>query len=200
MKVCSLFSGIGGFELGMLNAHLDIDIVFASEKNKHAASIYKNHFGDDVLYGDITKINASDVPDHDLLCGGFPCQDVSIAGKRAGLAGERTGLFFDVIRILREKKPKYILLENVKGLLSSNGGWDFARVLLELDELGYICEWQVLNTANFGCPQDRRRVFIVGYPATLRASGFKVFPLRENEKLYNTSGGIRKKYAKLVHV
>ncbi|WP_321418149.1 DNA (cytosine-5-)-methyltransferase [uncultured Methanomethylovorans sp.] len=188
MRVCSLFSGIGGFELGISWADPHLEVVFASEKDKHARKVYANHFGGSVLHGDIKQINASDVPDHDLLCGGFPCQDVSIAGKRAGLAGARTGLFFDLIRIVREKQPKCLLLENVKGLLSSNEGWDFARILIELADLGYFCEWQVLNTANFGCPQDRRRVFIVGYLATSGRSRSKVFPLRENEKIHNTSG------------
>jgi len=187
LKVCSLFSGIGGFELGISRAVPGAEFVFASEKDKHASKVYKKHFGGDVLHGDITEIDESDVPRHDLMCGGFPCQDVSIAGKRAGLAGERTGLFFDLIRILREKKPKYLLLENVKGLLSSNGGWDFARILIELEDLGYSCQWEVLNTANFGCPQDRRRVFIAGHLTTSRRSEFKVFPLRENEELHNKS-------------
>ena len=178
IKIASLFSGIGGFEKGILKAIPDAKIVFSSEIDKYARQIYKKNYGVEP-HGDITKIKASSIPDHDILCGGFPCQDVSIAGKRKGLCGARTGLFFDIIRILHEKQPRIVFLENVKGLLSSNNGWDFARILIELEDAGYECEWQVLNTKAF-LPQNRERVFIIGHLTEPGRSGSKIFPIGES--------------------
>ena len=179
IKIPSLFSGIGGFEKGIQQAadklNIDIEYVFASENDKYARQIYRKNFGVEP-HGDITKIKASDVPDHDILCGGFPCQDVSIAGKREGLCGARTGLFYDIIRILRKKQPELVFLENVTGILSSNGGWDFAKILIELEDAGYSCEWQVLNTKAF-LPQTRKRVFIIGHLTGSERSGRKIFPI-----------------------
>jgi len=186
VKVVSLFSGIGGFEKGMLQANPDTEIVFASENDKYARQIYTKQFGGEHLHGDITKINEADVPNHDILCGGFPCQDVSIAGKRTGLCGARSGLFFEIIRILREKQPNLVFLENVAGLLSCNRGWDFAKVLIELEKVGYDCEWQVCNSKNHGVPQNRERVFIIGHLARPERSRSKIFPIRESGKLLNT--------------
>lgn len=192
IKIASFFAGIGGFEKGIQQASdkigIETEFVFASEIEKNARTIYTSHFGGEHLHGDIKEINAADVPDHDILCGGFPCQDVSIAGKRAGLFGERTGLFFELIRILRVKQPQYVLLENVKGLLSSNGGWDFARVIIELENAGYTCEWQVLNAANFGLAQNRKRVFIIGHLGTPGRSGSQILPFREDDQAYNQTG------------
>ena len=187
IKYVSLFSGIGGFEVGINRVDPDAECVFASEIDKHARVIYQNHFGGDYLNGDLIEIDEANVPEHDILCGGFPCQDVSIAGKRAGLQGERTGMFFELLRIVREKQPRIVFLENVKGLLSSNGGWDFARVLIELETIGYELEWQVLNTANFGPPQDRKRVFVIGRFTTLGRSRFKIFPIGENDIIHYSS-------------
>lgn len=192
IKLASLFAGIGGFELGFDLASeklgIETEFVFASEINKRAQTIYRSHFGGEYLHGDIQQINAADVPDHDILCGGFPCQDVSGAGKQAGLFGEKTILFFDLVRVLREKQPQYVFLENVPGLLSSNRGWDFARVLIELESAGYVCEWQILNAANFGLAQNRKRVFIVGHLATPGRSRPKIFPIRKDDQIHNTSG------------
>ena len=185
IKIASLFSGIGGFEIGIQQAadklNIDIEYVFASENNKYARQIYRKNFRVEP-YGDITKIKATDVPEHDILCGGFPCQDVSIAGKREGLYGARTGLFYKIIRILRKKQPELVFLENVEGLLSSNGGWDFARVLIELEDAGYSCEWQVLNTKAF-LPQTRKRVFIIGHLTGSERSGRKIFPIGQSGKV-----------------
>ena len=185
IKIASLFSGIGGFEKGIQQAadklNIDIEYVFASENDKYARQIYRKNFRVEP-YGDITKIKATDVPEHDILCGGFPCQDVSIAGKREGLYGARTGLFYKIIRILRKKQPELVFLENVEGLLSSNGGWDFARVLIELEDAGYSCEWQVLNTKAF-LPQTRKRVFIIGHLTGSERSGRKIFPIGQSGKV-----------------
>ena len=185
IKIASLFSGIGGFEKGMIQADSSTEIVFSSEIDKYARQIYKKNYGVEP-HGDITKINASDVPDHDILCGGFPCQDVSIAGKREGLCGARSGLFYEIIRILREKQPTLVFLENVKGLLSSNRGWDFARILIELEDAGYKCEWQVFNSKNHGVPQNRERVFLIGH---LRGAGTRpIFPITNSIEAVSEKG------------
>ena len=191
IKYASLFSGIGGFELGIQAASEQTGIktkcVFASEfdpeskakdiNKQPARIIYNKNFGE-YPHGDITKINASSVPDHDILVGGFPCQNVSIAGKREGLCGAKSGLFFDIVRIVREKQPEYILLENVAGLLSSNAGWDFAQILFALEDAGYECEWEIRNTAAY-LPQNRERVYLVGHLTGSERSGSQIFPIGE---------------------
>lgn len=134
-----------------------------SEIDKYASSVLKYHWPNTKNYGDIKKINWDKVPDFDLLTGGSPCQDLSIAGKRAGLEGERSGLFYEYMRAVREKKPKFFIWENVKGALSSNKGRDFALVLNEMAEAGYSLWWQVLNAKDFGVPQNRERIFVIGF-------------------------------------
>lgn len=191
MKIASLFSGIGGFELGILQADPTAGFVFASEfdpdskaKNinrQPARKIYRKNFGRWPA-GDITKIKASDVPGHDILVCGPPCQGFSISGKREGLCGTKGSMFYEVFRIIRKKQPELILIENVRGILSSNAGWDFARILIELESAGYICEWQILDTAQF-LPQRRERVFIIGHLRTSRRCGRKIFPLGQSGRL-----------------
>ncbi|HEY9826369.1 MAG TPA: DNA (cytosine-5-)-methyltransferase [Stenomitos sp.] len=213
MKYLSLFSGIGGFELGIQQAHennhsgtqkgmgtsrnnlqsiihkpnvvswneRDISkptCVGFSEIDKYATQIYQKHFPEHKNYGDITKIKAEELPDFDFLCGGFPCQSFSIAGKRGGFRDTRGTLFFDIARILKAKHPRLVLLENVKGLLSHDEGRTFTTIIATLDELGYDLEWQVLNSKNFGVPQNRERVFIVGHLRGTRRP--EVFPITES--------------------
>ena len=168
MKYLSLFSGIGGFELAIGDKG---ECVGYSEIEPRAIEIYQKHFPNHKNYGDITKIIPSDLPDFDLLVGGFPCQAFSIAGKRKGFEEARGTLFFDVARILSEKRPRYLVLENVKGLLTHDKGKTFQRILGILAELGYRVEWSVFNSLNFGVPQLRQRVYIVG---TLRENGQNV--------------------------
>ena len=252
MKYLSLFSGYGGFELGIQQAYertineveqrrcgqaeseLETTMplpscesllrqhptcIGFSEIDKYAIQVYKKHFPYEECescrlrrlqqndcqrpkerndteneleqwelpnnckcknkeYGDIKTINASDLPDFDLLVGGFPCQAFSIAGKRAGFEDTRGTLIYDVFRIIKEKHPRLVLLENVKGLLSHDSGRTFKTIITSLAELGYAVEWQVLNAKNFGVPQNRERVFIVGH---LRGfGGRQVFPIRES--------------------
>lgn len=156
-----------------------------SEIDKYAIQIYKNHFPNENNFGDITKINPEDLPDFDLFVGGFPCQSFSIAGKRGGFGDKRGTMFFEIDRILRVKKPNYILLENVKGLLSHEGGRTYATIKNTLDELGYITERQTLNSKNHGVPQNRERIFIIGH---LRGTPRpKVFPFT-GESQENTGG------------
>ncbi|HPR92415.1 MAG TPA: DNA (cytosine-5-)-methyltransferase, partial [Candidatus Dojkabacteria bacterium] len=151
-----------------------------SEINKYADQIYKSKFPEHKNYGDITKINAKELPDFDLFVGGFPCQAFSIAGKRGGFDDTRGTLFFDCARILKEKQPRNFILENVKGLLSHDNGRTFATIINTLTELGYCVEWQVLNAKNFGVPQNRERVFIVGHLGGIPKR--KVFPIGQNDK------------------
>jgi DNA (cytosine-5)-methyltransferase 1 len=172
MKYLSLFTGIGGFELGIGDK---AECVGFSEIDKYAIATYQSHFPEHKNYGDITKINEQELPDFDMLVGGFPCQAFSIAGKRKGFEDTRGTLFFDIARIIKAKQPRLVFLENVKGLLSHDNGETFRTIIATLDELGYDLQWQVLNSKNFGVPQNRERVFIVGH---LRGTSRpEVFPL-----------------------
>lgn len=163
MKYLSLFSGIGGFELGLENSNFDFECIGFSEVDKNAKSIYQRHFGSHRDLGDATKIRPEDLPDFDLLVAGFPCQSFSLAGTRGGLNDTRGTLFFEIARICKEKKPQYLLLENVLGLLSDDGGRTFQTFLGILAEMGYLIQWEVRNSKNYGVPQNRERVFIKGY-------------------------------------
>lgn len=184
-----LFSGIGGFRLGMEMAghkcvgHCEID-KFADKSYRAMHDVREDEF----YASDIRTIRASELPRADVWCFGFPCQDISVAGKQTGFKGHRSSLFFAVTRLVRdlkeEDRPKYLIAENVKNFFSVNGGWDFLQAIIELDEIGYDVEWQLLNSKNFGVPQNRERVYIVGH---LRdRSRPKVFPIqRSNAKTLN---------------
>jgi DNA-cytosine methyltransferase len=160
LKFVSLFSGIGGFDLGF--ERVGMTCAAQVEWDKAASSVLARHWQDVPRYGDVRDVGRSNLPAADVLCGGFPCQDVSVAGKRAGLAGKRSGLWFEFLRIAQELAPRTIVIENVPGLLSSNGGRDFAAILHGLVECGYRVCWRVLDAQYFGVPQRRRRVFVVG--------------------------------------
>jgi len=134
-------------------------------------------------YGDITTIAPDELPDFDLFCGGFPCQAFSIAGKRLGFDDTRGTLFYEIARIIKTKRPAYLLLENVKGLLSHDSGRTFETILRTLAELGYDLEWQVLNAKNFGVPQNRERVFIVGYLGGIGRR--QIFPIRKDDQIHH---------------
>lgn len=175
MRYFSTFSGIGGFELGIGPDH---ECVGYSEIDRYAVQIYQSHFPTHKNYGDITKINTEDLPEFDCLVGGFPCQSFSIAGKRGGFSDTRGTMFFELARILKEKQPRLFVFENVKGLLSHDQGNTFRTIIITLDELGYDCQWQLLNSKNHGVPQNRERIFIVGH---LRGSARpQVFPIGES--------------------
>lgn len=176
MKYFSTFSGIGGFELGIGEKAKCIGY---SEIDKYAIQIYQKHFNHK-NYGNITTINADSLPDFDFLCGGFPCQAFSIAGKRGGFDDTRGTLFFELARIARAKRPRLLFFENVKGLLSHDGGRTFDIIIRTIDELGYDCQWQVLNSKNFGVPQNRERVFIIGHLRGIPRP--KVFPIRKDSQ------------------
>ena len=158
MTFGSLFAGIGGFDLGLERSGMTC--MWQCEIDKYANQILKKHWPEVKKYEDIKRLTNPEPVD--LICGGFPCQDLSMAGNRAGLAGQRSGLFFELARIINEVKPKWFILENVPGLLSSNQGRDMATVIETLAKIGYCVSWRVLDSQFFGVAQRRKRVFIVG--------------------------------------
>lgn len=166
-----LFAGIGGFRLALQS--LGGKCVFTSEWDAAAQKTYEANFGDKP-HGDITKIDEKSVPDHDVLCAGFPCQAFSIAGKRRGFDETRGTLFFDVARIIREKRPRVLLLENVKGLMNHDQGHTLATILRVLrEDLGYtVPEPRIVNARHHGVPQNRERIFIVGFRDAADAPAF----------------------------
>ena len=199
IRFIDLFGGVGGFSLGLESCnpkrHLSDFAVRGSEKvqeqpkyacvwyndfDKYAVQTYNSRFGTSYKPTDITKVRSEDIPEHELLCGGFPCQSFSIAGKRGGFEDTRGTMFFEIARILRDKRPKMLLLENVKGLLSHDSGRTFATILNTLSELGYVGQYEVLNSKNFGVPQNRERVFIFGFRGERCP---KVFPLGESGRV-----------------
>lgn len=166
LTLVSLFDGVGGFPLAFQRA--GVRTVATVEIDKYCREVTKKHFPDAVQFVDVTEVSGDDlravgfVPERGILTGGFPCQDLSIAGRGAGLAGERSGLFFEIVRLLEELHPKWFVLENVPRLLSINGGRDMAAVIGALVDCGFGISWRVLDAQHFGVPQRRRRVFIVG--------------------------------------
>lgn len=183
MKFLDLFAGIGGFRLGLEQAgHQCVGYVEWDEFARKSYEAIYNTEGEWTWY-DVTTIDYRDIPRSDCWTFGFPCQDISVAGEQKGFGGNRSSQFFAVTKRLRqikewdsEKMPSYLLIENVKNFLSVNRGWDFLEAQIELDEIGYNLEWDVLNSRDFGVPQNRERVFIVGH---LRGrSTRKVFPVR----------------------
>tara|TARA_R100001530_G_scaffold121166_1_gene88551 strand:- start:940 stop:1890 length:951 start_codon:yes stop_codon:yes gene_type:complete len=178
MRVIELFAGIGGFRLGLERA--GHEIVFTNEWLEKPARIYEKQFGDKPNRQDIRELTADDIPNADLIVGGFPCATFSIAGKRTGLSLEDTRgtLFYEMFRLARDKRIPYILFENVKGLLNHDRGKTFEVILKVLDEMGYDAQWELLDSQNFGVPQHRERIFLVG---NLRGKPRpKVFPISQS--------------------
>ena len=176
-RVFSMFSGVGGFEMGLLTSGKQVRLVGYSEIDKYAIQIFESKYKGIKNYGSATDIDETKLPDFDLLVGGFPCQAFSVAGKQRGFNDTRGTLFFDVARILKHKKPKHFILENVRGLLSHDSGRTFQTILKVLSDIGYLVQWEVCNSKNFGVPQSRERVYLVGH---LRGqSRPEVFPIRK---------------------
>lgn len=205
MKFIDFFAGIGGFRRGMelvghecvgfcefdkfaTASYISMHLLTEEQRKtledipikKRQKEILKEEYRNGEWYAnDIRRVYAGDIPKADCWCFGFPCQDISVAGKQAGFQGNRSSLFFRVMYLVgqleEENKPTYLFIENVKNLLSVNGGWDFARLLIEMEQEGYDAEWQVLNSKDFGVPQNRERCFIIGH---LRGrSTTKIFPI-----------------------
>jgi len=170
LQVASFFSGIGGFDLGFELAGMTV--VMQCEIDSFCRQVLQKHWPDVPLYKDISEIDPQEIPHADVYVAGFPCQDLSLAnqGKRKGLTGERSGLFHEFMRIVDQRKPRWIVLENVPGLLNSNSGKDFGIVLNTLDKSGYGVSWRTLDSKYFGTPQRRRRVFIVGSFGSIRSA------------------------------
>lgn len=209
MQFIDFFAGIGGFRKGMELAghkcvgfcefdkfatasYISMHLLTQKQREslekvplkKRQKEILKEEYRNGEWYAnDIRRVYARDIPRADCWCFGFPCQDISVAGKQIGFQGNRSSLFFRVMYLIgqleEENKPTYLFIENVKNLLSVNGGWDFARLLVEMDREGYDAEWQVLNSKDFGVPQNRERCFIIGH---LRGrSTAKVFPVERTD-------------------
>lgn len=159
IKFIDLFCGIGGIRLGL--DYQGFECVFSSDINTECQRTYKTNFGEEP-FGDITKIDEKSIPDHDILCAGFPCQPFSISGKQKGFDDTRGTLFFDICRIINEKKPSVVFLENVKHMVHHNGGRTLQTILEKLEDLGYEVSWRVLNGVDFGVPQNRERIIIIG--------------------------------------
>ncbi len=175
LKVASLFCGCGGTDVGLLGdfeflgkkyASNELEIVYANDIDDNACDIFKENFGIEPDNRDIREVESKEIPEFDILTGGFPCQSFSIIAqnpKRLGVKDERGKLFFEMCRILREKKPKCFIAENVKGILTANKKSAFPLIIKEFEESGYDVTYAVLNSANYGVPQKRERVIIVGF-------------------------------------
>lgn len=205
MKFLDFFAGIGGFRKGMeaaghecvgfcefdkwaVASYTSMHLITEEQRQylstltlkQRQKEILKDEYRNGEWYAnDIRRVYAGDIPKADCWCFGFPCQDISVAGKQAGFQGSRSSLFFRVMYLIgqlkEEDKPTYLFVENVKNLLSVNGGWDFARLLIEMERSGYDAEWQVLNSNNFGVPQNRERCFIIGH--LRNRSTAEIFPI-----------------------
>lgn len=174
-----LFSGIGGFHLGFERAGYEVTSYF-SEVDKHAIAVYKHQFPNSTYVGSVTDVRGGDLPNIDLITFGSPCQDFSLAGKRKGMEGQRSSLIIEAIRLIRECRPSVFVWENVKGTFSSNDGADFWAIIQAFTDIGgYRLEWQLLNTSWF-LPQNRERIYLVGYSATTGGDWRGVFPIVED--------------------
>lgn len=180
MTFIDLFAGLGGFRLALES--FGAKCVYSNEWDAHAQAVYKENFGD-TPDGDITKVDEKTIPDHDILCAGFPCQAFSISGKQRGFEDSRGTLFFDVARIVKEKNPKVVFLENVKNFAAHDGGRTLQVVKQIMLDLGYTFNFKVLNAVDYGVPQKRERVYMVCFRTDLRNTDFSYpepFPLTKH--------------------
>ena len=181
MTFIDMFCGMGTIRMGFEQA--GSVCVYSVEWDKHKRKIYEVIFGNEPEGRDITAVRGSDLPHADCWCFGAPCQDFSIAGLRNGMDGDRSSLVREVYRLVRETpeehRPEWLLYENVKGMLSSNKGLDYLEILFEMASLGYDIQYELLNSKNFGVPQNRERVYTLGH--LRRCGGRKVFPIGEND-------------------
>ena len=184
----SLFAGVGGFDLAL--ERNGVKVVASVEIDKKASAVLAKHFPDSTIFGDIQEVTGEELiaagfnPVGGIITGGFPCQDLSVAGKRAGLTGKRSGLFWEICRLLDETKAENFILENVVGLLSSNEGRDMATVIEALVERGYGIAWRVLDAQHFGIPQRRKRVFIVGCLGDEGGGAAQILGISESRSRY----------------
>lgn len=201
IKYLDMFAGIGGFRSGLEKIG-GFECIGFCEIDKYAKQSYEAMYDTkgELYFNDARKINPKELPDIELITGGFPCQSFSIAGRRKGFEDTRGTLFFEIARIASAKKPKYLFLENVPGLLSHDRGRTFKTILSSLDELGYDVTWQVLNSKDFGVPQSRKRLYIVGFlrakcagqilsfKETNSKTPIQIYPGKEGERIYSSEG------------
>jgi len=193
----SLFAGVGGFDLALERA--GVKVVASVEWDKNAQNVLKRRFPNATIFGDIQGVTGEQLratgfnPTDGIITGGFPCQDLSVAGKRAGLEGSRSGLFWEICRLLDETRTQTFILENVPGLLSSNNGRDMAVVIEALVKRGYRLAWRVLDAQYFGVPQRRRRVFIVGCLGDSGGSPEEILAIAEGRARYLAESGKARK-------
>lgn len=188
MKIISLFSGAGGLDLGLIWA--GHEVIWANDIIPEAVETYKNNIGDHIVLGDITKIDIGDIPDGDIVVGGFPCQGFSVANMKRKHDDPRNKLYLEFLRVLEGKKPKYFLAENVRGILSLEKGKVFEKILKDFNDIGYDVQFQLLNASDYGIPQNRYRVFIFGVRKDLKSQIiFHLSPTHgKNLKPKNTIG------------
>lgn len=181
-KIISLFSGAGGMDLGFKEA--GFDIIWANDFNSDAVETYRKNIGNHILLGDITKIKSNEIPGEygevDVVIGGFPCQGFSIANKKRSMEDSRNFLYLEMLRIIKDKNPKFFVAENVKGLLSIEKGKVIEMIVRDFEKLGYEVNYRLLNAADYGVPQARERVIIIGN----RIGVENPFPIKTHEDLY----------------
>lgn len=194
----SLFAGVGGFDLAM--ERQGVKVVASVEIDNSCQQILAKHFPNTKIFNDITEVTGNDLigagftPSRGIITGGFPCQDVSVAGKRAGLAGNRSGLFWEAARVVEETQAECFVIENVPGLLSSNDGKDFGVVIRTMADLGYSVSWRLLDAQYYGVPQRRKRIFIVGR-RTVGASAGEILFKSESLRWDNSQIGRKREEA-----
>lgn len=202
IRVVSLFSGCGGADLGLRGGFrflgktypkLGFETVWANDILDFSVETYKKNLGDHIVAGDITKIRSKDIPDHDLLVGGFPCQSFSIVGKRGGFNDPRGRLYLEMLRILKDKKPIAFIGENVKGLVSMHKGEALKQIISDFEKAGYDVTHRVLNASHFGVPQKRERVFIIGIRKDKKGS----FQFPEAPMTINPLGKVAEEHAEV---
>lgn len=181
MKVASFFAGVGGIDIAFENA--GFDVIWANEMDSNACKTYRENFKSELVEGDIHKIESKDIPDFDVMIGGFPCQAFSVAGYRKGFDDHRGNLFFELERIFTEKKPQVVFLENVKNLVGHDNGNTFRVILKHMQDAGYHVKYKVLNACEYGnLPQNRERIYIVGF---LNRDAYKEFEFPDPVELKN---------------
>lgn len=189
-KVISLFSGAGGMDIGFINS--GFEIVWANDFFKEAVESYRNNIGDHIVYGDITKIKSSEMPDDiDLVIGGFPCQGFSVANTKRSMKDERNFLYKEMLRVIKDKKPKFFVAENVKGILSMENGRVIEMIKKDFESLGYNVDARLLNAAEYGVPQARERVVIIGNRLGLENPYPKATHWVDSKK-YSSKKGLKK--------
>ena len=195
MNYLDLFSGAGGFHLGLKQAGIKFNKTFFSEIDKNAIKVYKKQFPNSIELGDINNINEKKLPKIDLVTFGFPCQDISVAGSQKGLSGARSSLFNEAIRIICWCKPKYFIFENVKNLFSINKGKDFEYILRTVADIGYNAQWQLINT-NWFLPQNRERIYFIGYSG--KTSTPKILPIGQSKGIFKKNKGYTQNNASTI--